>query len=113
MPKDQTVLVTGGAGYIGGHVLLALIEAGMDAVVIDDLSTGRREAVPDGVRLIEGSVGDAALLEDVLAGDRIGTVIHLAASAIVPESVEKPLAASVCLVSSWRRFRYSELRMSP
>ena len=92
MPKDQTVLVTGGAGYIGGHVLLALIEAGMDAVVIDDLSTGRREAVPDGVRLIEGSCGDPAVLEDVLGGDRIGTVIHLAASAIVPESVEKPLA---------------------
>ncbi len=92
MPKDQTVLVTGGAGYIGGHVLLALIEAGMDAVVIDDLSTGQREAVPEGIRLIEGSVGDAALLEEVMERYRVGTVIHLAGSIVVPESVRDPLA---------------------
>ncbi|MCH7542062.1 MAG: UDP-glucose 4-epimerase GalE [Proteobacteria bacterium] len=92
MPKDQTVLVTGGAGYIGGHVLLALIEAGMDAVVIDDLSTGQREAVPEGVRLIEGSVGDAALLEEVMDRYRVEAVIHLAGSIVVPESVRDPLA---------------------
>ena len=92
MPENPAVLVTGGAGYIGGHVLLALIEAGMDAVVIDDLSTGRREAVPDGVRLIEGDIGDAALLEEVMDRYRVESVIHLAGSIVVPESVCDPLA---------------------
>ncbi len=82
MPKNPTILVTGGAGYIGGHVLLALIEAGMDAVVIDDLSTGRREAVPEGIRLIEGNCGDPALLEDVLGSEGIGSTSLVRAPAV-------------------------------
>ena len=92
MPKNSAVLVTGGAGYIGAHVLLALIEAGMDAVVIDDLSTGQREAVPEGVKLIEGDIGDAALLDEVMERYRVEAVIHLAGSIVVPESVRDPLA---------------------
>ena len=55
------VLVTGGAGYVGSHVVLALREAGHSVVVLDDLSTGRREAIPDGVALVEGDAGDGGL----------------------------------------------------
>ena len=86
------VLVTGGAGYIGSHVVLALRDQGRDVVVLDDLSTGRRSALPDDVPLVEGDVGDKALLADVFARHGVGTVMHFAGSIVVPESVERPLA---------------------
>ena len=85
------VLVTGGAGYIGSHVVLACLDAGHEAVVIDDLSTGRREAVPQGVPLIVGDVGDGALVAKGLVAHGIGTVIHMAGKVVVPESVTAPL----------------------
>jgi UDP-glucose 4-epimerase len=85
------VLVTGGAGYIGSHVVLACLDAGHEAVVIDDLSTGRREAVPQGVPLIVGDVGDEALVAKGLAAHGIGAVIHMAGKIVVPESVVAPL----------------------
>lgn len=85
------VLITGGAGYIGSHAVLAFREAGFPVVVLDDLSTGRRGAVPEDVPFIQGSVGDAALVDRVLADHGIGAVVHFAGSIIVPESVEKPL----------------------
>ncbi|MBP2316555.1 UDP-glucose 4-epimerase GalE [Azospirillum soli] len=92
---DQTsrepVLVTGGAGYIGSHVVLALRDAGRPVVVIDDLSTGRRAAIPDGVPLVEGSVGDPDLVARAIADHGVGTVMHFAGSIIVPESVERPV----------------------
>ncbi|SMH41347.1 UDP-galactose 4-epimerase [Azospirillum lipoferum] len=88
--KD-TVLVTGGAGYIGSHVVLALLDAGRRPVVLDDLSTGRRSMVPAGVPFVEGSVGDAGLVADTLGCHGIGTVMHFAGSIVVPESVERPL----------------------
>ena len=85
------MLVTGGAGYIGSHVVLALRDAGRPVVVIDDLSTGRRAAIPDGVPLIEGSVGDPDLVTRAIADHGVGTVMHFAGSIIVPESVERPV----------------------
>jgi UDP-glucose 4-epimerase len=84
------VLVTGGAGYIGSHILLELQAIGEQVVVLDDLSTGFRENIPAGIRLIEGSAGDANLLDEILSGAAIDTVIHLAAALIVPESVREP-----------------------
>ena len=88
----RRVLVTGGAGYIGSHVLHALTDAGIPAVTIDNLSTGRRAAVPEAVPLVEGDVGSADLLERVIRGHGVDAVMHFAGSIVVPESVEKPLA---------------------
>ncbi len=84
------ILVTGGAGYIGSHVLLQLREAGERVVVLDDLSTGFREAVR-GAELVVGNVGDQALVARVLREHAIDTVLHFAARTIVPESVADPL----------------------
>ena len=85
------MLVTGGAGYIGSHVLLALQDAGIDAVVIDNLSRGRRELVPDGIQLIVGDAGDRKLVGRLLRESGARSVIHLAGDIVVPESVAKPL----------------------
>jgi len=78
----SAVLVTGGAGYVGSHVVRRLREAGREVVVVDDLSQGRREAVGD-TPLIEADFGDAAMLDDVLSGGKVRYVLHLAASASV------------------------------
>ncbi|MEP7130237.1 MAG: UDP-glucose 4-epimerase GalE [Sphingomicrobium sp.] len=85
------VLVTGGAGYIGSHAMLALKDAGWSVAVIDDLSNGVRRAVPDDVPFYEGSVADRALAERIFAEQGIGAIMHFAGSIVVPESVEKPL----------------------
>jgi UDP-glucose 4-epimerase len=87
----MTWLITGGAGYIGAHVVRAMTEAGERAVVYDDLSTGRAERVPDGVALEVGSTLDGDRLADVLAGHAVTGVVHLAAKKQVGESVERPL----------------------
>ena len=84
------ILVTGGAGYIGSHVVLQLLQAGEQVVVLDNLSTGFRDAV-SGCELIVGEVGDFALVHGLLAGRGIDTVLHFAARTIVPESVADPL----------------------
>jgi UDP-glucose 4-epimerase len=84
------ILVTGGAGYIGSHVVLQLVEAGERVVVLDDLSTGFREAVI-GAELVVGNVGDQQLVERVLREHPVDTVMHFAARTIVPESVADPL----------------------
>lgn len=86
----RTVLVTGGAGYIGSHVVLQLVEAGERVVVLDDLSTGFRDAVI-GAELIVGNVGDQTLVARVLREHDVDTVMHFAARTIVPESVADPL----------------------
>jgi UDP-glucose 4-epimerase len=93
------VLVTGGAGYIGSQAVLALLAAGDEPVVLDDLSTGAREAVPDGVELIVGDAGDAALAGDIIRRRGVGAVMHFAARIVVPESVREPLdyyASNTC-----------------
>jgi len=87
----RSILVTGGAGYIGSHVVLQLRERGERVVVLDDLSTGFREAVRD-VPLIVGNAGDAALVKKILHEHDVDTVMHFAASISVPDSVRDPLA---------------------
>jgi UDP-glucose 4-epimerase len=87
----MAVLVTGGAGYIGSHMVLALVDAGEQVVVIDDLSTGIRNAVHPKARLIVGDVADAALVLRTLAEHKISEVIHFAAKIVVPDSVADPL----------------------
>jgi UDP-glucose 4-epimerase len=91
MTKKCPVLVTGGAGYIGSHAVLALLDAGWPVAVIDNLTTGFRFAVPDGVPLYEGDIADAALLSRIFAEQGTRAVMHFAGSIIVPESVENPL----------------------
>src|SRR5262245_19208752 len=90
MPQGTSILVTGGAGYIGSHTVLQLAARGERVVVLDDLSTGFRQAVRD-VPLVVGGVGDRALVERLLAEHRVDTIIHFAAHTIVPESVSDPL----------------------
>lgn len=87
----MTVLVTGGAGYIGSHTVLALAEAGEDVVVIDDLSTGFSAYLPEGVPLFIGDAGDENLIEGVIAQHNIESIIHFAGSVVVPDSMRDPL----------------------
>lgn len=88
---DVAVLVTGGAGYIGSHAVLALADAGYRVAVIDDLSTGFRWAVPGGVVFYQGDVADAALVARIVAEQGIAAIMHFAGSIVVPESVTDPL----------------------
>jgi UDP-glucose 4-epimerase len=90
MSKQQTILVTGGAGYIGSHVVLQLVALGERVVVLDDLSTGFADAVI-GAELVVGNVGDSDKVEKLLQQWEIDTVMHFAARTIVPESVADPL----------------------
>ncbi|MFH8474034.1 UDP-glucose 4-epimerase GalE [Streptomyces sp. NPDC018000] len=87
----MTWLITGGAGYIGAHVVRSMVGAGERVVVLDDLSTGVAERLPADVPLIRGSAADRALLDRVLAQYAVTGVVHLAAQKQVGESVEKPL----------------------
>jgi UDP-glucose 4-epimerase len=87
----STILVTGAAGFIGSHAILALAEAGHRVVALDDLSTGRRWAVPPDMTFVQGKVGDAALLRDVFAAHSCDAVLHFAGSIEVGESVSHPL----------------------
>ncbi|MGE3746200.1 MAG: UDP-glucose 4-epimerase GalE [Sphingomonadaceae bacterium] len=89
--KPLTVLVTGGAGYIGSHAVLALADAGWRVVVLDNLVTGFRWAVDARATFIEGDVGDQPFVEQVLTEHKIGAIMHFAGSVVVPESVENPL----------------------
>ncbi|MEU1435507.1 UDP-glucose 4-epimerase GalE [Streptomyces sp. NPDC005786] len=87
----MTWLITGGAGYIGAHVVRAMRAAGERVVVLDDLSTGNPDRLADDVPLVRGSAADRALLDRVLAEHEVTGVVHLAAKKQVGESVEKPL----------------------
>lgn len=86
----SSILVTGGAGYIGSHTVLQLRARGEQVVVLDDLSTGFRQAVLD-TPLVAGKVGDRDLVMEVLRTHGVDTVLHFAAHTIVPESVSNPL----------------------
>ena len=88
--SNETILVTGGAGYIGSHVVRQLGEAGERVLVLDNLSRGYRQAVR-GAELVVGEVGDHALVSRLMAQHQVDTVMHFAAFTIVPESVAEPL----------------------
>jgi UDP-glucose 4-epimerase len=87
----MTVLITGGAGYIGSHMVLALVEAGESVVVIDNLSTGFSAFLPQSVPLFIGDAGDENLVEGVIAAHRVESIIHFAGSVVVPDSMRDPL----------------------
>lgn len=100
MPKADTdrakagkpaILVTGGAGYIGSHAVLALLDAGWPVTVIDNLVTGFRWAVPDAAVFVEGDIADADLVGRTIDEHAIAAIMHFAGSVVVPESVEDPL----------------------
>ena len=91
MAEKLPVLVTGGAGYIGSHAVLALLDGGWPVAVIDNLTTGFRFAVPEGVPLYEGDIEDQDLLARIFAEQGTRAVMHFAGSIVVPESVENPL----------------------
>jgi UDP-glucose 4-epimerase len=84
------ILVTGGAGYIGSHYVQYALDQGAEVVVLDNLSYGHREAVPQGVPLVEGEMGDRALLDSLFAKYKIDAIVHFAAFAYVGESVTEP-----------------------
>jgi UDP-glucose 4-epimerase len=84
------ILVTGGAGYIGSVVVDQLIARGCRVVVLDDLSTGHREAVAEGATFVHGGIGDRGIVESLLAGESVDAIVHLAAFALVAESVADP-----------------------
>lgn len=88
----MSVLVTGGAGYIGSHMVWELLDAGEDVVVIDRLSTGFEWAVAPEAKLVVGDIGDQALVSSVMREHSVNAVIHFAGSIIVPESVSDPLS---------------------
>ncbi|MDX3909375.1 MAG: UDP-glucose 4-epimerase GalE [Sphingobium sp.] len=91
MTDRPTVLVTGGAGYIGSHAVLALRDAGWPVAVIDNLVTGFRWAVPEDVHFTQGDIEDQPLVEALLREQNIGAIMHFAGSVVVPESVSNPL----------------------
>ncbi|MGB7034471.1 MAG: NAD-dependent epimerase/dehydratase family protein, partial [Xanthobacteraceae bacterium] len=87
----MTILVTGGAGYIGSQMVRELTDAGEPAVVLDNLSTGHRWAVAEGVPLVVGETGDQALVTRLIRDHDVDAIIHFAASIVVPDSVRDPL----------------------
>ncbi|XSG83359.1 MAG: UDP-glucose 4-epimerase GalE [Methyloligella sp. ZOD6] len=87
----MTVLVTGGAGYIGSHMVLALNDAGEDVVVLDNLSTGFQWAVAEPARLVVGDIGDQALVREIIEKEGIDAIVHFAGSIVVPDSIADPL----------------------
>lgn len=91
MTKKLNVLVTGGAGYIGSHAVLALLDAGHRPVVIDNLVTGFRWAIAQDAVFYEGDISDATLVRKIIAEESIDAIMHFAGSVVVPESVENPL----------------------
>jgi UDP-glucose 4-epimerase len=90
--SKKKLLVTGGAGYVGSHTAALLLEAGHELVVLDDLSTGHRAAVPSGAELIELTLADAAGVDRLFGERRFDAIVHFAARSLVPESMRDPLA---------------------
>jgi UDP-glucose 4-epimerase len=87
----MSILVTGGAGYIGSHMAHRLVDLGETVIVLDNLSTGVKQNLPDKVYLVEGDIGDPTLVSELIQKHKIDSVIHFAGSVVVPESVERPL----------------------
>ncbi len=91
MSKRMTVLVSGGAGYIGSHMVLELLDSGHQPIILDDFSTGHERLVPSGVPLFRGNVGDRLLVDKICKSFPVDIVAHFAASIVVSESVANPL----------------------
>jgi UDP-glucose 4-epimerase len=89
-PRVGKVLITGGAGYIGSHVVKRLLERGMEPIVLDNLQTGHREAIVGGT-FIKGDIGDERVLQEIFATHGIDSVIHMAADCLVGDSMKNPL----------------------
>jgi UDP-glucose 4-epimerase len=89
--QAMAILVSGGAGYIGSHMVLELLDRGETVVVLDDLSTGFWSAVPGEAIFVQGDMGDQALVESVIAKHGISEIAHFAAKIVVPDSVSDPL----------------------
>lgn len=87
----MTVLVTGGAGYIGSHMVLALADAGVNVVVLDNLTTGFAWAVSPAAKLVQGDIADEALVAKVIAENGVDAIVHFAGSIVVPDSITDPL----------------------
>jgi UDP-glucose 4-epimerase len=87
----MTILITGGAGYIGGHAVLALLDRGFSPIILDDLSTGASSFAPKNVPLLVGDIGDRKLVADIIANNNINTILHFAAKVDVAESIANPL----------------------
>ena len=87
----MTTLVTGGAGYIGSHMVLELLDAGEKVAVLDNLTTGHRSAVPQGATFIYGDAGNVELVRNVIRKHGVDAIIHFAGSIVVPDSVADPL----------------------
>lgn len=87
----MTTLITGGAGYIGAHMVLDRLDRGQNVVVLDDLTTGHRWSVPDGAVFVEGDAGDQALVSRLVKEHAIDAIVHFAAKTVVPDSVADPL----------------------
>jgi UDP-glucose 4-epimerase len=88
--NNQTVLITGGAGYIGSHCTRQLLAAGYKVIVLDNLSSGKRENIPAEAIFIEGDYGDLDLLAELFSREAVSSVIHFAASILVQESLQNP-----------------------
>jgi UDP-glucose 4-epimerase len=115
----MNVLVTGGAGYIGSVVVEELITTGNTAVVLDDLSKGHREMVPNDVTFVEGNIRDASLVEKTLRDNEIEAVVHMAASSLVGESVRFPekyfdnnVTAGIAMLDAMRKANVNKLVFS-
>jgi UDP-glucose 4-epimerase len=87
----MAIMVTGGAGYIGSHMVLALTDAGEETVVLDNLSTGFAWAVSPAAKLVQGDIGDEALVGQILRDHKVDAIVHFAGSIVVPDSVTDPL----------------------
>ena len=106
----MAVLVTGGAGYIGSHMVLQLLDAGERVVVLDNLSTGFRAAVPDSATLVLGDFGDQPLVEGLIGEHGIDAIVHFAAKIVVPDSVSDPLGYYLNNTSKARNLIESAVR---
>ena len=116
--KDCTVLVAGGAGYIGSHMVDVLLKNKLQVITLDNLSTGHRDLHPGGI-FIEGSLGDTELLDDLFANRHIDAVMHFAAYSLVAESVARPLkyyrnnlAATTELLAAMKRHKINRFIFS-
>ena len=87
----MSILVCGGAGYIGSHMVKRLVEQGQDVVVADNLSTGHKKAINPKAKFYQGDIRDRAFLDRIFINEDITAVVHFAAFSIVPESMSEPL----------------------